>query len=71
LKVPTGTIVKKQNGTIVSELRTHEQKFIAARGGLGENMRSGVRDADVSLHRKFNFFFFLKVAKEITIFSPI
>lgn len=31
-----GTIVKKMNGKIVCELRKHEQKFIAARGGLGE-----------------------------------
>jgi hypothetical protein len=28
--------VKKMNGNIVCELRKHEQKFIAARGGLGE-----------------------------------
>jgi hypothetical protein len=34
-----GTIVKKMNGNIVCELKKHEQKFIAARGGLGENKR--------------------------------
>jgi hypothetical protein len=29
-------MVKKINGNIVCELKKHEQKFIAARGGLGE-----------------------------------
>jgi len=36
VEVPLGTIVKKINGNIVCELKKHEQKFIAARGGLGE-----------------------------------
>ncbi|CAF1180845.1 unnamed protein product [Adineta ricciae] len=35
IPVPVGTIVKKMNGKTVCELRKHEQKFIAARGGLG------------------------------------
>jgi len=35
IEVPIGTIVKRINGKIVCELQRHEQKFIAARGGLG------------------------------------
>ena len=38
-QLPIGTIVKKTDGDIVCELKKHEQKFIAARGGLGEIMR--------------------------------
>lgn len=36
LQVPVGTIVKKLTGKLVCELKRDEQKFIAARGGLGE-----------------------------------
>ncbi|CAF0956931.1 unnamed protein product [Adineta steineri] len=35
VQVPVGTIVKKMNGNMACELVKHEQKFIAARGGLG------------------------------------
>lgn len=57
-------MVKKLNGKLVVELKQHEQKFIAARGGLGE----------MEEHCKPSFSFSMindQVAKEIIIFFPI
>ncbi|MBI5152325.1 GTPase CgtA, partial [Candidatus Peregrinibacteria bacterium] len=35
LKVPVGTIIKTLDGVQIADLKTHEEKFLIARGGIG------------------------------------
>ncbi len=49
LKVPVGTIIKKINGELITDLKNSDEKFLIARGGIGgkgnTHFKSSIRQA--------------------------